>query len=127
MPICIPKYHTEERYLPDKNILIRKRICTIVSEKDLWGDRTTMGGPGLIDYTVNERTVTSVKTAYVKLGNVPLGWFSSTPEQGIYVEETPIPEPFEWEKSWPPLTELVDCDVESRIREEFGININDYV
>jgi len=130
MPLCFDKYEKVEKYLADKDILIRKRICTIISERDLWGDRAIIGGPKVIDYSVSLRTPKTLKTAYVKLGNVPLGWFSSTPQQGAFIEEIPLPKPFKWVINWPPLfsiDKLVDCDIPAKIQEEFGIRIDQYL
>lgn len=50
--------------------------------------------------------------------------FRSTPEQGVYIEETPLPEPFEWKTNWPPLEKLDNSDRETsrkKIEREFGI------
>lgn len=86
MTLCFPKHEVVEKYLAYRDILIRKKICTFVSERDLCGERGIMGGPAVVEYIVSMRTSKALKTAYVKLGNVPLGWFSSTPEQGIYTK-----------------------------------------
>ena len=127
MPLCIPRYEEVEKYLPKEDILVRKRICTILSERDLFGDRVRVGGPAVVDYSVNMRTTTGIRIAYIKLGNVPLGWFRSTPQQGIYIEKVPLPQPFEWIENWPPLEDLVDCDIPSKIEQEFGIDISQYL
>ena len=128
MPLCFDTYRTEEKYLTDRDILIKKRICTIYSERDLpWGDRVVFGGPAVVDYTVSKKLNSGLKNAYVKLGKVPLGWFSSTPEQGIFIEEVPLPKPFAWKLSWPTLDKLVNCNVPGKIRKEFGIDIHLYL
>lgn len=125
MPLCIDTYRMEEKYLKDKDILIRKRICTIYACGD--GERVGYGGPAVVDYTVSKRLSNCLKNAYVKLGKVPLGWFSSTPQQGIFVEEIPLPEPFAWKLNPPTIDKLVDCDIAKKIQKEFGIDIHLYL
>lgn len=127
MPLCFDTYRTEETHLDEHDILIRKRVCTIYSERDLWGDRAIFGGPAVIDYTVSKKLSHSLKNAYVKLGKVPLGWFSSTPEQGIFIEELPLPKPFAWKLNPPTLDKLVNCNIPEKIKKEFGIDIHLYL
>jgi hypothetical protein len=125
MPLCIDTYHEEKEHLADKDLLIRKRICTIYAVGD--GERVKFGGPAVVNYTVSQRLRKSLKNAYVKLGDVPLGWFSSTPEQGIYIEQIPLPKPFAWKLNWPTIDKLVDCDIPKKIKKEFGIDIHLYL
>jgi hypothetical protein len=125
MPLCIDTYHYEEEYLSDKDIMIKKKICTIYAVGD--GERVVYGGPAVVNFSVSQRLRKSLKNAYVKLGNVPLGWFSSTPEQGIFIKEVPLPHPFRWKLNWPTIDKLVDCDIQKTIEKEFGIDIDLYL
>ncbi len=122
-------YKGAEIFVAHRDILIRKRICQIYIVGD--GEKIPSGSPGVVDYTVSLRNGTNLKTAYVKLGNVPLGWFKSTPKQGIHINELQMPEPFKWKTEWPPLEKLLDCDnrkdIENLIEVEFGIRINQYL
>ena len=125
MTICIDKYRKVETYLEDKKIQIIKRICQIYMAGE--GEEVPSGESGVVDYTVSQRKGKTLKTAYVKLGNVQLGWFHSTPTQGIYIEEIPLPRPFSWKKNHPTLEKLVDCNIPEKIEDEFGINITKYL
>ncbi|MBS3119128.1 hypothetical protein J4417_05645 [Candidatus Woesearchaeota archaeon] len=125
MSLCIDTHYELKEYLEDKDILIRKKVCQIYMVGE--GERIPDGRPGVLSYIVSQRTPTILKNAYVKLGNVPLGWFYSTPKQGIFVEEVELPNPFEWKKNWPSLEKLVDCDISAKIKEKFGINIAQYL
>lgn len=125
MSLCIDTYYEIKKYLEDRDILIRKKVCQVYMVDE--GERIPNGRPGVVNYVVSMRTPATLKTAYVKLGNVPLGWFCSTPKKGIFIEEIELPNPFEWKKDWPPLEKLIDCDVPSKIKEEFGINIFQYL
>lgn len=122
MPLCIPSYETEKEYLEERDILIQRKICTIYMCEE--GERIIEGGPSVLSYTISKRTSTSLKNAYIKLGNVPLGYFSSTPQQGIYIEEIKLPEKFKWKSKWPSLEKLVNCNIQAKIKEEFGIKVS---
>lgn len=125
MPLCFDTYHEEEKYLIDKDVLIRKRICTIYACGGV--ERVKYGGPAVVDYIVSKRLGNCLKNAYVKLGKVPLGWFSSTPQHGIFIEKIPLPEPFKWKLNQPTIDKLVDCDIPKKIQQEFGIDIQLYL
>ena len=124
MPLCIDTY-TEKRVVVDENTLVRMCICQIYMVGE--GQRVPSGEPGLFRYVVSQKNATTLKNAYVKLGSVPLGWFYTTPQQGIFIETLPLPVPFRWSVTWPLLEHLVDNDVSSVIMKEFGIPIDRYL
>ena len=70
-----------------------------------------------------------LKIAYVKLGSVAVGWNKTTPIQGICVETIPMPKEAldEDQNILDNLVKLVDCDIFAKIKEEFDIEITDYL
>ena len=125
MPLCTWEYTQDERYISDKDILIRKRRIQIYMVGE--GERVPDGDAILTDYTVSTRTPTTIKTAYVKVGDVCLGWFTLHQPKGICIKEILLPTPFGWKEKWPSLDKLIDCNISEKIREEFGITIGHYV
>mgnify|MGYP001579875197 CR=1 FL=1 len=126
MPACIDTYVDVDNYLKDKNILIRKKICQIyMLDED---DRIPSGSPEVVMYTVSIKNETTLKNAYVRLGDVEVGPFYTLPQyEGIFIEEIPMPEPFEWKIKWPTLDKMVKCDIPSKIRTEFDIDIASHI
>lgn len=129
MPLCIDTYRTSEKYLTDKDILVRKRICQIYMKDE---DETfPYGEPELVNYTVSMRTPKTLKTAYIRLSGSVGGFDTVAKHHGYLIEEKPLPEPFAWNKDWLPLEKLLECDdhqeIEQRIKEEFGIHIWNYL
>jgi hypothetical protein len=125
MPLCNDEYETKEIYIPGKDILLRKRLCTIYMLDE--GEKILHGGPSLIWYELSQRNLNTLKNAYIRRGNVRIGMFTSDSKEGIYVEEIPLPNPFRWKMEWPSLDKLVEEDVEKKIEEEFGIDIKQYL
>lgn len=126
MPMCFPKIEYKVKFV-NPSTRLRKTVCTIYGREDSYDSPTIMGGPAVISYVISKRGHDYLKNAYIKLGSVPIGWFNSTEEQGLYLEQITLPKPFRWKVRWPTIDKLVDCDIPKKIKEEFGIRIEEYL
>ncbi|MAG39734.1 hypothetical protein CMI41_02095 [Candidatus Pacearchaeota archaeon] len=122
MPLCIPRYFWNEEYVSDKDILIRRKSCSIHGTGE---DSDVSFGPKVFYATINQRTPESLKRAYISPGEVYLGGFSTTAKRGIFIENFPLPKPFDWKeglRKWNDVqARLKDCDIRERVMDEFGI------
>ena len=86
--------------------------------------------PKVLGYTVSQRSSDSLKIAYVGMPPVEFGWYMTTPDhRGITIVNTLLPTD-ESKINWDPLSQLensIKCNIPEKIKEEFGIDICNYL
>ncbi|MBS3159304.1 hypothetical protein J4436_00810 [Candidatus Woesearchaeota archaeon] len=122
MSMYLPMYRQDSIQL--KNILIKRVISTFHSTKE-W-DYMLCFGPAIVAYTVSRRNVDFLKIAYVKIPNLRVGYWDTGEKGGIAVVDIKLPARIDWDPL-SRLEEMIKCDIDTKISQEFGLNIETYL
>lgn len=115
MGVCRAIYKTEEKFVKEHDMLIVKTTCVIQGTGE---DSDVTYSSYLSSYSIVKRWSDKLKIARVKVAGEP---------HGFYIEELSLPQPFSWNIGKGDLERLVERDSDVAIKEEFGINISDYL
>ena len=108
-----------DQVLEDKDIMVRKSIFDYLVRECGEDGHCSYGG-AINSYSVIQKLEDKLKVAHVHLSE-PVG---------MYIEELPLPVPFFWDSCYIPLgsfSKLTTADPVKTIKDEFGINIKDYL
>jgi hypothetical protein len=130
MPLCLDRYYENKTYLTNIDTLIVRKICSVYMVGD--GESILSGGPEVVSFAIAQKKPESVKFAYVKLGSVGLGWFTTSAKEGIFIENKLMDEgfcwePIKWDPDWKNLEKIVKKDIWKAVKDNFGFDVLQYL
>jgi len=129
MPIYQYSHGKERIEIKEKNIKIIKDTNKMIVWDEFSREWFDYSPTATVGYIVSQRKDNELKIAYVKLGSVRVAYSKTSPQQGIYVDRIALPTDeckIKWE-GHNMIDKLIDCDINEQIKQEFEINIEDYL